>query len=196
MKAKHIIVAVLALAGIIAGGYNWLSYFKATSPGSAITAVRPQPPQETPGEAALPGQTAALASRQQPDSAQTEPPREKIQWPDTVGRNPFLTPGEIEIIARGEWVEEQPEAPVMQPGVAMPELKITGLILDRTTGSYQALINGKAYHSGDQVGLETIVEINAQAVILEYGGHKRTVSLNSDKDKDKSSTGVTLKKAP
>jgi hypothetical protein len=199
MQPKHIIVGILALGGLIGAGYNWMSYFKASAPGPAVTASRPAASQaETTEKPAGSSSMILERSPAEPEDSQTrELTRKKVQWPETLGRNPFLTPGEVELIASGEWVEEVAPVQVPQNEMAMlPDLDLTGLILDRATGKYRALIGGKAYNTGDQLGQETVVEITADSVILQYGGRTRTVTLKSNREKGKSSSGVTLKKAP
>jgi hypothetical protein len=197
MQAKHIIVGILALAGLVFGAYNWYNYIKSTAPGSALEAVRPPQQQQGTSSEAAPRPMVSGSTEDQSGPPEGELPAEQVEWPDTAGRNPFLTPREVELIARGELVEEELPAPVSQsPGVTLPELKLNGLIMDRVTGSYRALIDGKAYNTGDQIGQEKIIEITASSVTLEYGGRTRTVLLELSRNEKKSSSGINLKEAP
>ena len=189
----------MALAGLAFGTYNWIGYFKQSSSGPALKAVIPAETQTRKNEATSDFSSMVLPSApDQPElPKESKPPRGKVQWPDTVGRNPFLTPREIELVARGEWVEEVVQAPEQANRmVALPEVKLTGLILDRATGNYRALIGGRAYNTGDILGLETIVEITEDAITLEYDSRPRTISLEKKKEGKKKSSGITLKKAP
>ena len=197
MQTKYIIVGILALVGLVFGAYNWIGFFRSSASGPGIEAVRPpQQQQETSSEAAI-EPTVSSSTEDQPGPPEGELPAEQVEWPDTVGRNPFLTPGEIELIARGELVQEELPAPVSQSQtVALPELKLSGLIMDRVTGSYRALIDGKAYNTGDQIGQEKIIEITASSVMLEYGGRTRTLLLELSRNEEKSSSGINLKEAP
>lgn len=194
MQAKHIIAGILALAGLVFGAYNWYSYLKPSAPRPAVTAVRPSPKPEPVGVAfaPAPGPVVVEDSKDGPETRKEEPPREKVTWPDIVGRSPFLTPREIELIARGELVEEDVQQKL---AFALPVHKLTGLILDRKTGNYRALIDGKAYATGDLIGPEEIVEITAMAVTLQYGGQTRTIARTEEAGK-KSSSVIKVKKAP
>ena len=197
MQAKYIIVGLLVLVGLVAGAYNWYNYFKSSTSGPALEAVRPPQAQQGTSSEAATEPMVFDSLEDQPGPPEEEPPPEKAERPDTVGRNPFLTPREIELIARGELVEQElPELVAQSQQVALPELKLNGLIMDRMAGSYRALIGGKAYNTGDQVGLEKIIEITANSVTLEYGGGKRTLLLELSKDEKKSSSGINLKKGP
>ena len=126
MNLKYIIVAVLILVGIVFGAYNWIGYFK-KSPGAASPAIQAVRPVQKAGEnlpqekAASPvqNQTAVSGTRQDTGSAPSPLP----EIPDTIGRNPFLTPSEITAIARGELVE--PAFPVIpQVAASLPAVKL------------------------------------------------------------------------
>ena len=196
MQAKHIIIGILALVGLVFGVFNWINYFKSAPSGPTIQSLRPARNEQATLSETVRTPAASVSPENQAAPPETEPPRQKIQWPDTVSRNPFLTPKEIELIARGKFVKEEP-VPLQQKQVfSMPTLKLSGLIMDRASGDYHALIGGKAYKTGDQLGSETIIEITATAVTFEYDGGTRTISLVPDKAKIKSSSGVIMKKAP
>ena len=179
MNPKRIIIAIAALASIIFGAYNWIGYFK-KSPGAAspaIQAVRPvqKAGENLPQEKAAPpvqNQTAVSGTRQ--DTGSTSSPLPEI--PDTVGRNPFLTPSEITAIARGELVEPAPPG-IPQVAASLPAVKLSGLIHDNITGSYRAIIDGRIYEQGDTLGEEKIVKITGNSVILQSAGGSRTISL-------------------
>ena len=101
MRLKYIIAAVLALVGVILGIYNWVNYFKtqAQLPKPAIQAVRP-PPKESQTQQEKQKTQAGVRSNRNIRVSGTLAAGSKIllQLPDTVGRNPFLTPEEIEAI--------------------------------------------------------------------------------------------------
>jgi hypothetical protein len=179
---KYIIVAVLASIGLIGGVWNWVNYFKAQNQGASpqVKATRPAPRPEI---AALEQQKnapqpVATASAER----KVTEPELNIDLPDTVGRDPFLTPEEIEKIATGQFVDQ----------VAMPVdtlgLKLTALLQDNEKGDYIALINGKSFREGDMVGAEKVVQITDTFVVLEHGGNRRSLILGSPQ-KD---TGVSI----
>ncbi|MEA2063838.1 MAG: hypothetical protein U9P14_09090 [Gemmatimonadota bacterium] len=203
MRAKHIIVGVLALVGLGFGAYNWINYFKQSAPSRpAVQAVRPAPEQQPSSEAgqASKPRPAAQAASGGPESipAPGKPQDEKLTlekktWA-TIGRNPFFTLEEIEMIASGKYLAQAPVA--QNQMVMLPELELTGLIIDRKTGRYRALIGGKVYNKDDRVGMERVVEITGSEVTLEYAGRLRTLVLAARKAEGKSSSRVSLKKAP
>jgi len=195
MQTKYIIAGILGLAGLVFGAYNWYNYFKPAGAAPAITAVRPPPRQPDISSPAVPAPVVVEDSKSEPEEEKES--RQKVHWPDTLGRNPFLSPGEIELIARGEWMPEEP-AQAARPQnqmVIMPGYNLTGLIRDRASGNYRALIGGKAYNIGDSIGMEKIVGITSSAVILAYQDQRRTIRRGESVGK-KSAPGVTLKKAP
>jgi hypothetical protein len=179
MNLKYIIVAVLILVGIVFGAYNWISYFK-KSQGAARPAIQAVRPVQKAGEnlpqekAASPAQNQTVVSSTKQDTGSASSSLPEI--PDTVGRNPFLTPSEIAAIARGESVE--PAFPVIPPvALSLPAVKLTGLIHDNIAGSYRAIIDGRIYEKGDTLGEEKIVEITGNSVVLQSAGGSRTIGL-------------------
>ena len=176
MRMKYIIVAVLASIGLIGGIWNWVNYFKTQNAGSEpqVQAVRPPPRPEI---AALEQQNnAANAAPATPvDTAikRVQQPKLNLDLPDTVGRDPFLTPGEIELIASGDFVEDVP------PPIDTLGLKVTALMQDNNNGDYVALIGGRSYREGDMIGAEKVVEITDSFVVLEQAGHRRTLNLRN-----------------
>ncbi len=196
MKAKHIIVGVVALAGLVFGVFNWINYFKSAPSRPAIQSLRPARNEQAASSETVRAPAVPVTPENQAAPPETEPTLKRVQWPDTVGRNPFLTPREIELVAAGELFEEEPGSGQQSKIAALPKVRLTGLIMDRASGYYHALIGGKAYKTGDQLGSETIIEITATAVTFEYDGGTRTISLVADKAKRDSSSGVIMKKAP
>ncbi|MBW7995310.1 MAG: hypothetical protein FVQ81_01815 [Candidatus Glassbacteria bacterium] len=176
MRTKYIIFAALALIGVVFGGWNWVNYFKQQSAGTQpqVQAVRPPPNPEI---AAIEQQMQVAASA---DSNADESLREtagpKMDLPDTIGRNPFLTPEEIGKIARGELVVEQPTLADLSPP---PVLKLSALLKDNISGDYVALIGGKAYREGELIGQELLVEITESTVVLEQGSRRRTLTIRN-----------------
>jgi hypothetical protein len=179
MNPKRIMIAIVVFAGIIFGAYNWIGYFK-KSPGAASPAIQAVRPVQKAGEnlpqekAASPEQNQTVVSSTGQDTGSASSSLPEI--PDTVGRNPFLTPSEITAIARGELIEAAP--PVIPPAIAsLPGVKLNGLIHDNITGSYRAIIDGRIYGQGDTLGEEKIVEITGNSVVLQSAGGSRTISL-------------------
>jgi len=200
MRLKYIIAAVLALVGVILGIYNWVNYFKtqAQLPKPAIQAVRP-PPRETHTQQEKQKTQAGVQSNRNIRVRGTLAAGSKIllQLPDTVGRNPFLTPEEIEAIARGETFEEpEPEPAPVPAAVVLPELELTGVIQDNLTGDFRAIIGGQIYNRGDKVGVEEIVEITRGSVVLQYQGNMRSISLKEGNSEEKGTVKIRLKKTP
>ena len=201
MQPKHIIVAVLTLVGVIFGGYNWYNYFKGddAAPEPVVQALRPPPRVQedaSGGPEAAPGvQASDPANLNEPQAEEGAQP--VMEFPDSAGRNPFLTPSEIEAIAMGELLDNgapQPMAPDAK--VTLPEVKLTGLIQDNVGGDYRAIIDGRVYNRGDMVGIEEIVEINSRTVVFAYGGKTRTILLEKDKKANEGVKGITVKSRP
>ena len=194
MPVKKLIIAVIAAGGILFGTWNWLNYFKdqAQAPAAEIKAVRPPArEQPAPAQAAAPVNAQVPANAQAPaaDSPATPEQGLVVSLPDTVGRNPFLTPDEIAAIARGEILTESKPPPRPINLSDLPGHKLDGIIRNTREGGYKAIMNGKAYASGDTIGIEEIVEITPETVVLEFGGNRRTLSLESGKE----NSGVSIK---
>ncbi len=188
MRVKYIIFAVLGLVGVLFGGWNWMNYFKGQAGGSApqLQAVRPQPNPEI---AQLEQQAAPVpqAAEQDTGGGQRTPPGAEMEFPDTLGRNPFLTPEEIRLIASGELIEEPP--PPVEAG-PLPEYKISALLKDNVSGDFVVLIGGRTYRQGQMIGQEEVVRITENSVELEsQGGLRRTLNIGG-KQPDR---GVSIK---
>ena len=191
MRIKYIIVAVLGMAGVLFGAWNWMSYFKGQAGGGGapqLQAVRPSP---NPAIAQLEQQAAATpgtAAEPEKKNEDRVPQGEKMEFPDTLGRNPFLTPEEIRLIASGQLIKEAPP-PVVNTG-PLPELTISALLKDNVSGDFVALIGGKAYRQGQMIGQEEVVRITENSVVLESsGGRRRTLNIGG-KQPEK---GVSIK---
>ncbi|HUU27447.1 MAG TPA: hypothetical protein VM123_06515 [archaeon] len=200
MRPKYIIIAIIALVGLAGGAYNWINYFRSQSkaPEPAVQAVRPPPTVQPQGQPSG-DQKAVLPENIQPTNApqsqESQTPGQIVQLPDTVGRNPFLTPEEIEAIARGELVEDLPP-PSAVGDISLPEIKLNGVVQDNVTGSYRAVLNGRVYQRGDTVGIEQIAEVDSRSVVLEYRGNRRTLVLENVKKEKGGAAGIKVKKIP
>ncbi len=190
MRLKNIIIAVVAAASALAGAWNWMNYFKQTS-GLApqVQAVRPPPNPEI---AAL-EQQAATAPPQSEQKAQAEQDAlsagDKMRFPDSLGRNPFLSPEEIRLIASGELVDEVPPPVVVETG-PLPVFRISALLRDNVSGDFVALIDGKTFRQGEMIGSEEVLEITESSVVLQTeGGRMRTLSIGAKQ----SGSGVIIK---
>ena len=192
MRLKYIIIAIAALAGILFGAYNWLNYFSKQSsvPNAEIQALRPPPAKN-------------VAAADNPEISQVPVKVDSLadtltiaEIPDTIGRNPFLTVEEIKALALGKPLEEPgPSTPAQAP-LNLPELIITGLVHDVKDGSYRAVIEGRIYKSGDMIGLEKIVQITKNTVVLEYADIQRTLPLNSRNENPPGVADIKLRENP
>ena len=94
MHPKRIILAVVAAVGIGFGAWNWMNFFRNQAPavaGEPLQAVRPAPAPEAAGSPSDPAATAALPAS--PAADQPAPAaRPKLQLPEGLGRDPFLSP--------------------------------------------------------------------------------------------------------
>jgi hypothetical protein len=200
MRLKYIIITVFASAGILFGTYNWISYFKKQAPATmpAMQALRPTPSEELaqieqPSAAGASSETQAQAVQKTENKSSSGP---VFQFPDTVGRNPFLWPEEIQAIAEGETFDELLLEPITPAGRSFPDLKLTGLIQDNTTGNYRAMINGRIFEIGDMLGEERIVEITGRSVVLESSGKQRTLALEAGNQQRAGAATIKVKKNP
>lgn len=200
MRLKYIIAAVLASVAILFGVYNWISYFKQQTTVStpAIQALRPPPRKELSqieqASAVRPGsETRARAAQEAENELSSGPVG---QFPDTVGRNPFLWPEEILAIAEGETFDKLLLEPAEPSQISPPDLKLSGLIKDNVTGKYRAMIDGRIFDIGDTTGGEKIVEITGRSVVLEYGGNRRTLTLETGKEERAGLSTIKMKKNP
>ncbi len=184
---KYIIAAVLGAALILLGAWNWVNYFKqsATTNAPQLQAVRPPPNPEI---AALEQQAAAQAQVQvQAPAAEQIADGGKMIFPDTLGRNPFLTPEEIRLIASGDLIEAPP--PVVDTG-PLPQFKISALLKDNVSGDFVALIGGRTYRLGEMIGQEELVQITESSVVLEtQSGRRRTLNIGGKQQ----NSGVSIK---
>lgn len=190
MRLKYIIVTALGLAGILFGAWNWMQYFRQSSPAPAAS-IQPLRPASRVEQEFLAEQAAVT-----PAPAAAETVEARPEAPMTLGRNPFLTPQEEQALARGEILEIDPAEHAVQPGVdhsGLPPIEVKGLIQDNVSGRYRAIIDGKFYSSGDMIGGERIVEINANSLVLEHGDRRRTIPVGRTAD---NSLGVRVRKAP
>lgn len=188
MRTKYIIVAALGLVGLLFGTWNWMNYFKQQAAVNVpqFQAVRPPPNPEI---ALLEQQaTGAPQAVEQDTSGQRPPPGGKMEFPDTLGRNPFLTPEEIRLIASGEFIDDTPP-PVVETG-PLPNFKISALLRDNVSGDFVALIGGKTFRQGQMIGQEELVLITENSVVLQsQGGRTRTLNIGGKK----SASGVSIK---
>ena len=177
MRLKYIIAVLVGGGSILFGAYNWISFFKgqAPVPAAQIQALRPPP-----DPALVQLEQAAGSPEAQPQAQpDTQPgPLQMAGLPDTVCRNPFMTPQEIEALARGTLVTLPVAQAAQAPEVSLPEHKLTGILLDTSSGKYRAIIEGRIYRTGDDLGLEKIVEITGNTVVLEYNGKTRNLVLS------------------
>jgi hypothetical protein len=186
MRIKYIIFAVLGAAGVLFGAWNWMNYLKQSSPAPQVQAIRPPP---NPQIAALEQQAASTPpAEQKPQTEQSALPGDKMQFPDTLGRNPFLSPEEIRLIASGELIDEAPP-PVVETG-PLPVLKISALLKDNVSGDFVVLIGGRTYRQGEMIGTEELLEISDSSVVLQtQSGRRRTLSIGARQ----TDRGVTIK---
>ena len=188
MRVKYIIFAVLGLVGVLFAGWNWMNYFKAqdTIGAPQLQAVRPPPNPEI---AQLEQQAVSTPQAVEQDTGEELiPPGDKIELPDTLGRNPFLSPEEIRLIASGEFIEDAPP-PEVETG-PLPEFIISALLKDNISGDFVVLIDGRTYRQGQAIGQEELVQITENSVVLESkGGRRRTLNIGG-KQPDR---GVSIK---
>lgn len=198
MRLKYIIVVLIATVAILFGTYSWVNYFKkqAGLPRQEIKALRPPPEPEKSREA----QDSTAGLQETEPAPPTEPDtsyQASTQFPDSVERNPFLTLEEIEMISLGEdLVPAAPPQSAPTVDIELPELRLTGFVKDVVSGNYRAMIDGRAYARGEIVGIEEIVEIDSNSVILEYGGRRRTLTLGSGKEERTGTATIKMKKIP
>ena len=200
MRLKYLIITVLASAGILFGTYNWISYFRNQTVAStpAMQALRPEPRQElTQIEEASEVRSGTGAQARVDQDTEGKPSSGPgFQLPDTVGRNPFLWPEEIQAIAEGETFDELLLEPITPVASSFPDLKLTGLIQDNATGKYRAMINGLVFEIGDRIGEEKIVEITGRSVVLESSGKRRTLALQAGNEQRAGGATIKVKKNP
>ncbi len=184
MRVKYIIFAVLGLGGVLFAGWNWMGG-QAGGGAPGLQAVRPSP---NPAIAQLEQPAAPVPQAEQQDTGggQSTQPGAKMELPDTLGRNPFLTPEEARLIASGQLIEETPQPVEAGP---LPEYKISALLKDNVSGDFVVLIGGRTYRRGQMIGQEEVVRITDNSVELEsQGGLRRTLKIG-DKQPDR---GVSI----
>ena len=192
MRLKYIIIAIVALAGILFGAYNWRSYFskQTAAPQGEILALIPLPAKNV----AASGNPEVSKVPVVADSPAVKVPFADI--PDTIGRNPFLTVEEIKVLALGKPIEEPgPSTPAQAP-LNLPEIIISGLVHNVKDGSYRAVIEGRIYKPGDMIGPEKIVQITKNTVVLEYAENQRTLTLNSRNENPPGVADIKLRENP
>lgn len=143
-----------------------------------------------PGPPAAPASQSQTASQTQTASAPVaisvpvllpEPAGERQVIPPTGwGRNPFLTPVEVETL------KLRPEEPIANETIPTPTPKpaepggtpgysLTAIFSGR--GGKWALVDSRMVQAGDRLGIETIQEIKDGAVVLEFEGRTRELRL-------------------
>ena len=201
MRLKYIILSIVAFAAVLLGTYNWVNYFKGQAellPAGQIKALRPVSEAEESPLQQVPD-SGGLESGPDVQPAATSESRQSLpQFPDSLGRNPFLTLEEIEAISQGDTLGAA--VPAIMPGPAvnikLPELRLTGLVKDASGGGYRAMINGRTYKRGDTVGIEEIVEITGNSVVLEHAARRRTLTLKPGKEGQAGAATIKVKKNP
>jgi hypothetical protein len=99
-------------------------------------------------------------------SLKTNPQNLYSTLPEGWGRNPFLTPAEINQIRASK--NPFPVRP-------LPEYVVTSILI---SGSQKvAVIDGKIVGLGDPIGRETVNEISTEGVKLVMEGNLRTIKL-------------------
>jgi hypothetical protein len=58
------------------------------------------------------------------------------------------------------------------------------------------MIDGRIFDIGDMTGGEKIVEITVRSVVLEYGGNRRTLTLETGKEERAGFSTIKMKKNP
>ncbi len=200
MQRKQIIVLVLALAGLLGGAWNWMRYFKKNAPVVAenLEVVR-QPSKVEQAFQAEQQTQAAAAAAPAAGEARGAAPVQTVEIPQSLGRNPFLTPEEEDALSRG--IELEIPSPADEPiaqdqSAVMPEIIVKGLIQDNISGRYMALVEGRYYGVGDNIGVERIVSLDSNGLVLEYGGRTRQVPAGVS-SRDTSSTHIIrMRKTP
>ncbi|MCE5271306.1 hypothetical protein LLH00_08470 [bacterium] len=203
MQKKHIILAVVALAGLAGGAWNWLNYFKQhAAPPVNLEVVR-QPSkveQEFQAEQAA-AATAAPAGGPPAATAAAPGAPVALNVPSSLARNPFLTLDEEKALAHGELLEPAlPDAApvVVDEGPPPPEIPVKGVIQDNVTGKFMALIEGRYYGVGDRIGEEKVVGLDMNTMTLESGnGSTRRIPLNATaQDTSARQPVIRIRKAP
>ena len=203
MQRKHIIVIVLALAGLAGGAWNWMRYFKQNAPvvTEGLEVVRQPSKVEQEFQAEAQAKTPPVATNAPPAAGQAagSSPAAAMVTPQSLARNPFLTPEEEQSLARGELVEISPvpSEPAQQADIAaLPEIIVKGLIQDNVSGRYMALVEGRYYGVGDRIGVEQVVALDSGALVLEYGGRTRQVLLGASAGDTASAHIIRMRKTP
>ena len=193
MRLKYIIAAVLGLAGILFGAWNWMQYFPARRVRlrrESRVSGRPRAwSSSSRKKYILRGRRLCSVQAQIGDSAV---PRLKV--PLSARRNPFLTPQEEASLAQGIMpdITDATQAPMTDMS-GLPPIQVKGLVKDNASGRYRAIINGKYYTAGDMLGEEKIIEISASALVLESGERRRTISIGRAGE---ASAGIRMRRAP
>ena len=98
------------------------------------------------------------------------------------GRNPFLTPEEINKLNQPD-VPVAVATPVPKPPVEPPSLpaySVTGII-SGDQGKW-AIVDGRLVRPGEQIGTETVKEVKDRGVVLEHDGQMRELPLKRIED--------------
>ena len=98
------------------------------------------------------------------------------------GRNPFLTPQEINKLNQPD-VPVAVATPVPKPPVeplSLPAYSVTGII-SGDQGKW-AIVDGRLVRPGEQIGTETVKEVKDRGIVLEHDGQTRELPLKKIED--------------
>lgn len=171
-KRTVLIILIVALIGI--GIYNFYHFTGRRKPWSAPTL--PEPKLKT---------TTRRIDENPKKPIQGVPSKATSQnllltLPEGWGRNPFLTPAEIEQIrvAKNPSPEKEPK-----PVRPLPDYVVTSILI---SGSQKvAVIDGKIVSPGDSIGREIVKEISTEGVVLAMDGNLRMIKLRQGRVKIK-----------
>ena len=194
-----VIVAVIAIfvSVTVAAGFAYFFYrFLPASKAKVTRIVRPiappavphpatapavsvQPPQEPPaakaGEAGT--QSAAADMKKAPAPADTIAQTGAPSGQISVRQQTAAGAGQKPVPAKPSALKTG--GPVAPPAVKWPLLKLSGILCGSGKNENSALINGKLISTGQAMENVTLVEIQSDGVILEYGGEKRFLRVGA-----------------
>ena len=174
-------LAALLLISFIATGSVIYQIVNRRPARGVVVGSAPEPKSAVPGAPSSPSPIILSAGTNPGGAYQNRGPALNVPangW----GRNPFLTPEEINRLNQSDQpvaIETPPPKPPVEPP-SLPSYAVTGII-SGSQGKW-AIVDGRLLRPGEQIGIETVKEVKDRGVVLEHDGQMRELPLKRIED--------------
>lgn len=177
-----VLLALLVIVSILAGGYLWLTLGKAPSPKTKVEAkdkVENKGTAELSSEKHMPKEETKIASSDEGGAKMViteEQKAEKKSAPESKEQRVVDSSKPVlQEKAQPQTALKEGQATVLP--VAWPDLKLSGVLRGIASGQGAARINGKMIFVGGEIEGVKLIEVKDDGVVLEFGGERKFLKV-------------------